>query len=1341
MAAPRAAIARGQRQEGGHAQFFPATGVGGADHHLGRRRRPPGRAADINWIGGSSFWDLVTNWGSNPVLPGAGDNVFINAAGAQTVTHRSGTNTVNSLSILGDDMLAVTGGSLTVANSFSAAAATSISAGTLTLNGASTMASLALSGGVLGGTGSLVVGGASSWLAGTQTGTGTTRYDGALALSGLGAKVLSGGRTVTLNGTTTWSGNTAANNGALQFSGGTLNNAGTFNDQNAFASFIDHGTGTNAFNNIGTYNKQSNTVTSVEAFYNNTGTTNVNAGTMLMQGASTSTGIYNLAAGASLEFRNGTHTLDNATIQGAGTFVVSTENVGADAVVTLNGGTLTSPFLFSGSTITGTSRTFQGPATWTGGTFSGTAVTTFANDVTISGPNTKVIVGGGTVNLEKTTTWTGNTGANNNAIRFWNGATVNNKGTFNDANTFASFIEHSTGGPHNFNNIGTYNKLANTITTVDLGVGFNNSGVVNIEAGSFRPSGGVSEGGRFNIAAGAVLDFKNGDNTLNNVTTAGAGTLAISSDLVGADAAVTINGGTHTTPFALSGSILAGSDHTFSGPVTWTGGQIFGAAATTFTNDVAISGVNTKSLVAGRILNLMGTTTWSGNTADNNNAIRFWNGATLNNHGTFNDANAFASFIEHNVGGPHNFNNIGTYNKLANTITTVDLGVGFNNSGTLNLNAGTMRFVSGTQGPTGTIRVASGATYQHDVASSAGRMITAGTLNLGASPLTVHIDYDNANFGSGNAFNRRANVVTTGTGNRLLAGGDANQGISGAGVVNGNTAAPTLQIGNVHVGSTTYSYNIVNTGTTGPALRGAIQTSVNGGNITDPRLSGSGVTAGNWGPLATGGSLSRDVVVTVGAAGSLAPLTGQSVAIVNNFENTRSQVVTFGLAAGAAAYRLADPGVVAPVAFGNVHVGDVVSRNLTIGNLAPNDGFSERLNASFGSANDPRITFAGAVSGLGAGSSNASSMSVGLNTAAAGGVNGSVVVNFASDGAGTSGLGVTALPSQSVGVTGTIEATGSVFRLASASPAAPNPVSFGNVRVGSVAQQALTIANTAANDGFSERLNASIGGATAGVTAAGSFNGLAPQASNSSSLVVGIDTASAGARNGTATISLASDGTGTSGLGVTPLTAQTVAVNGTVYRLANPTLTPPSLTLAARVGDAAPVASLTVANASPDAFTERLNARVRCGQRGIHRIRLDHRPGSRRDEQRAGRRPQHRHRRRLQRHGRRQLRLQRRRHDRRRRPRVAGPERRPRRPRLHAGRGAGEHDDRRLRHRPPRRCGRRPRRVGDQLGAGLGGERHAAGIARHARRRDSAPAERCPASARARPTQAACASA
>src|SRR6185295_3326723 len=433
-----------------------------------------------------------------------------------------------------------------------------------------------------------------------------------------------------------------------------------------------------------------------------------------------------------------------------------------------------------------------------------------------------------TINLQGTTTWTGNTGANNNAIQFHNGGTINNHGTFNDSNAFASFIEHNTGGPHNFNNVGTYNKNANTITTVDLGVAFNNSGTVNVNAGTLRPSGGTSTG-TFNIAAGAVLNFQDGINTLNGVTTQGAGTLAISTDLVGGDAVVTINGGTHTTPFALSGSALSGDANTFQGPVTWTGGTISGVGTTTFANDVTISGVNPKTLFGGRTLELLGTTTWSGNTAANNGQIQFWNGATLNNRGTFNDANAFASFIEHVVGGPHVFANEGTYNKIANTVTTVDLGVLFTNSGTLNINAGTMLFTSGTTGPTGTVNVASGATYQHTANSTMGTLHTAGTLNLGANTLTIFGDYDNANFGSGNAFNRRANVVVSGTGNRLIAGGDANQGIAGANVANGNTATPTVMIGNVHVGSTTYTYNIANTGTTGPALRGAIQTSVNGG--------------------------------------------------------------------------------------------------------------------------------------------------------------------------------------------------------------------------------------------------------------------------------------------------------------------------------------------------------------------------------------------------------------------------------------------------------------------------------------------------------------------------------
>ena len=90
---------------------------------------------------------------------------------------------------------------------------------------------------------------------------------------------------------------------------------------------------------------------------------------------------------------------------------------------------------------------------------------------------------------------------------------------------------------------------------------------------------------------------------------------------------------------------------------------------------------------------------------------------------------------------------------------------------------------------------------------------------------------------------------------------------------------------------------------------------------------------------------------------------------------------------------------------------------------------------------------------------------------------------------------------------------------------------------------------------ISESLNASFGSPTgAATTNNGSFTLLAPQGTNSTSLVVGLGNAStgtAGMQTGTAVINLTSDGSGTSGLGTTGLTPQTVTVQGNVYRLAS----------------------------------------------------------------------------------------------------------------------------------------------------------------------------------------------
>ena len=224
-------------------------------------------------------------------------------------------------------------------------------------------------------------------------------------------------------------------------------------------------------------------------------------------------------------------------------------------------------------------------------------------------------------------------------------------------------------------------------------------------------------------------------------------------------------------------------------------------------------------------------------------------------------------------------------------------------------------------------------------------------------------------------------------------------------------------------------------------------------------------------------------------------------------------------------------------------------------------------------------------------------MFVGLNTTGAGRVSSDVTIKFASDGSGTSGLGITELPSQTFNVSGSVDAT--VFRLAQPSQHTPEPVNFGNIRIGASASRALAISNLSPNDGFSEKLNASISRESSDVTASGAFTLLNAGASNISSLQVGIDNSRAGAKSGTATIALASDGTGTSGLGITTLPSQTVNVLGNVYRLANGIVNTPTITLAARVGDANQTRSISVINSSPDAFTEGLKVTATTGSPGV----------------------------------------------------------------------------------------------------------------------------------------------
>ena len=402
----------------------------------------PATAAAVDWTtDGDGFWDVPTNW--SPGLPGATDDVTLDVAGLVTITYRVGATTINSLT--SQENLVVSGGSLTVSNAFSNAATTTISGGTLTLNGVSTLASLTQSGGVLAGSGLVTVAGPSSWLAGTHTGSGTTQFDAALAISGNSTKSITGTRSVTLNGTTTWSGNTGNGNNAISLAStasSTIPAASPTPTPLTAASAAVRSTTAAPSTSSRTRRLAIGTV------FNNTGTVNVNAGTMLMDGGGTSSGTFNIAAGAKLEFRNGTHTLNNATTSGAGTL--------ADQHRKRRCGCVRHDQRRHAQLGVSAERQhperhgpgLSGPATWTGGTINGTAAqsTTFAGTLTISGANTKTLSGGRSLNAGNTT-WTGNTGNGNNAISSGQAGTFNNTGSFTDANAFDSSITVG-GGAH-----------------------------------------------------------------------------------------------------------------------------------------------------------------------------------------------------------------------------------------------------------------------------------------------------------------------------------------------------------------------------------------------------------------------------------------------------------------------------------------------------------------------------------------------------------------------------------------------------------------------------------------------------------------------------------------------------------------------------------------------------------------------------------------------------------------------------------------------------------------------------------------------------------------------------
>ncbi len=345
-------------------------------------------------------------------------------------------------------------------------------------------------------------------------------------------------------------------------------------------------------------------------------------------------------------------------------------------------------------------------------------------------------------------------------------------------------------------------------------------------------------------------------------------------------------------------------------------------------------------------------------------------------------------------------------------------------------------------------------------------------------------------------------------------------GTGGTFSFNAATDTYTLNLGSIAQGSAEFEaeFGVTNTSTGVADLLGGSFTSPLGGGFTItgnelPTPLGDGqVYQGLYASVDTATLGSNSITLTFNpldenASGYSAPLAPITLDIVDSVTPP-------------AAIALNTPST---VIFPDVHVGTTDSQQVSVTNTAA--AGAAALDVTLTASGE--ATASGAVTQLAPGATNATGLAVGINTAIAGALAGSVTETALSD---SGGVTASVAPENPY-----IDVFGDVYRLAAAEET-PNNLT---VALGAPGSQSLVVTNTDPNDGYSENLIATVIGTTGAVTATGSTGDIDPQ--QSSTIAVKFSTATAG-QVGTVTLGLKSDGTGIDGLGLTNLGNVTVPI-------------------------------------------------------------------------------------------------------------------------------------------------------------------------------------------------------
>jgi hypothetical protein len=721
------------------------------------------------------------------------------------------------------------------------------------------------------------------------------------------------------------------------------------------------------------------------------------------------------------------------------------------------------------------------------------------------------------------------------------------------------------------------------------------TGTINVATGALVLGGGGAVSG---VLSGAgALHLSNGSFTTAGIS--GAGQLVID-NLVGS--------GYGTLTASATSTITAGVRLDGNATLGVTTGKIL-----TLTGPLAINTVESSPSPDGGYLNGPGTLTTTGATTIGTvtngygypafsllGGITWINSAT----GTVTDAG---------VGSSNNgtIRNAGVFNFAADTGIAATSGAdAFINTGTLGKTGGAgSSVVTDVVTSTGTINVATGALVLGGGGAVSGVLSGAGALHLGNGSFTTAgitgtgtLVVDGlANYGSGTLIATTTSTIATavridGQG-ALDAGAGATLTLLNQLGIDTVESAPVPDGGNLGGAGTIVTDNLVTIG------------SFNGNGAAALTLSG-GVTWSNPSTVHDAGAITSNnaTIANTGFFDFITDTGGISASVAGDiFLNSGTLAKTGGTGTSTVADSVTNTGVI-EAASGTLTFLDPLlgtgalqidaGATLDVGNISASQSVTFTGGAGATLQLEATTPISGSFTGFGAGDR----LDFGSQTATAATISGTTLTVTMPAGTFTYVSAGLAGDVAAISADATNGSFISIYRAATAAHT-PEPLAFGNHHVGDITTNklALTVSNTDVADGYSEKLNANLSGATAGFTAAGSVSGIAAGASNSTSLTVTLDTSTAGAKAGTAKLALATNGSGVDGRGSTPLAGQTVNLTGAVYAYAAAHLASTSVTLGNQHVGAAAHGVLSLSNsAAAGGFSE---GHRRCGRCHRHRNR------------------------------------------------------------------------------------------------------------------------------------------